>query len=85
MKRQLKVQILSQEKELWSGVAHSISIPALDGRATVLPGHLAAFYPLGKGMVRVDKHDKLEIGSGFASIDSDEVCVMVGTEIDSAL
>jgi F0F1-type ATP synthase epsilon subunit len=77
-KKHLHVQILSQEQELWSGVAHSVSVPALDGRVTILPHHApGALYPLGEGMVRVDKHDKLQITLGFASVEDSAVRIMI--------
>lgn len=79
----LNVSIMSQDSEVWKGSAKSISLPAIDGRATILPSHADVVYPLCDGVVRIDGSDKFAItGCGFAGIENDSVVVVIGGSVD---
>lgn len=83
MSKVLTVSIISQEAEVWHGSAESVSLPAIDGRATILPSHADIVYPLGDGIVRIDGKDAFMIkGCGFAGIENDGVVVTVGGIVD---
>ena len=79
----LKVQIVSREEILFECEAEYVSVPSVGGALCVLPGRQPVLAALEEGPVVIkmaDGSEKLiDVGPGFASVDSDVVSVVVDT------
>lgn len=79
--RVLHVEVVSRIGSLWHGNAAYVSIPAVDGRLGILPGRQPVLAVLESGEVEIKGTDSKKIvvavDSGFASVDSDFVTIVV--------
>ena len=77
----LRVSVVGRLGPLWSGRAHYVSVPAVDGRLGILPGRQPVLAALQAGVVEIQPSTgetvKVQVEEGFASVDSDFVTVVV--------
>ena len=77
----LEVDLVASDRTVWSGEATMVSAPAADGDIGVLVGHEPVLSLLRSGTVRIHGCDgsvhRAVIDSGFLSVDSDRVTVVV--------
>ena len=89
----LRVELVSPERELWSGEADMVIARTLDGEIGVLPGHSPVLGVMVDGsVVRIkpsedDEEITAMVSGGFLSVASDEVSLLaeyaeLGAEID---
>lgn len=89
----LKVGLVSPEREIWSGEARMVVAQTVEGSMGILPGHAPVLGILLDGsVVKIEPADGGEpisamVGSGFFSVAADEVSVLaeraeLGEEID---
>ncbi|XRQ05097.1 F0F1 ATP synthase subunit epsilon [Actinomadura welshii] len=89
----LKVGLVSPEREIWSGEARMVVAQTIEGSLGILPGHAPVLGVLLDGsVVKIEPADGGEaitamVGSGFFSVAADEVSVLaeqaeMGTEVD---
>jgi F-type H+-transporting ATPase subunit epsilon len=89
----LKVGLVSPEREIWSGEARMVVAQTIEGSLGILPGHSPVLGVLLDGsVVKIEPADGGEpisamVGSGFFSVAADEVSVLaeqaeLGEEID---
>lgn len=57
----MKVEIVSAEREIFSGLAEMVFAPAVEGEIGVAPGHAPLLTLLGPGEVRVKVSDEEEV------------------------
>jgi F-type H+-transporting ATPase subunit epsilon len=83
---QLHLKIVSQEKELVSDDALSVSVPTTEGELTILPKHVPLFVGLEAGLVRYTNAQQQEIvlviSKGFLNVDPNNTVIIM---IDSAV
>lgn len=84
----LEVDLVAADRSVWSGEARMVSAPAADGEIGVLPGHSPVLTVLRPGTVRITPADGgapqvVRIDSGFMSVDSNQVTVVVDTAEDA--
>ena len=92
MKKTFQLEIITPERQFYTGQVESLVLPALDGEYGVLPGHepvVTAVEP-GEACFKVDGtwHNVI-VTQGFAEITSEYAVVLVSTaerpeEIDAA-
>jgi F-type H+-transporting ATPase subunit epsilon len=77
----LEVELVATDRKVWSGAASMISAPAADGDLGILPGHAPVLAVLRTGTVRIHPTEgsvrEIRVGSGFLSVDTDRVTVVV--------
>jgi F-type H+-transporting ATPase subunit epsilon len=77
----LTVDIVGPDRVLWSGAAHRVTVPTVEGEISVLPGHVPVLSVLKHGSVRVagdaGQHYEIDIIDGFVSFDHDVVTIVV--------
>lgn len=89
----LRVELVSPERELWSGEAEMVIARTLDGEIGILPGHAPVLGVMVDGsVVRIKPSQDGEeiaamVSGGFLSVASDEVSLLaeyaeLGGEID---
>ena len=88
----MHVELVSPERELWSGEAKSVFARTLEGELGILPGHAPLFGALVHGgVVRIDEEDgeslSVAVRGGFLSVADNRVAVLtewaeLGTEVD---
>ena len=78
---QLKLRVVSQEKELLDAIVDSITIPTVCGEITILPGHITLFSQIKMGIMTLRQGDEeqfLVVSDGFLDIaPNNEVVTMV--------
>ncbi|MBU0978854.1 MAG: ATP synthase F1 subunit epsilon [Patescibacteria group bacterium] len=83
----LKLQIVSQEKELLSTEVEAVSAQAVQGMITILPGHIPLFTRIKEGellYLKADVWKSMTVSNGFLTVSpSDEVTIMVDS-VDQA-
>ncbi|HZB31384.1 MAG TPA: F0F1 ATP synthase subunit epsilon [Streptosporangiaceae bacterium] len=90
---ELRVALVSPEREVWSGEAEFVVARTLEGEIGILPGHSPVLGVLLDGsIVKITPTGGADpilamVGSGFLSVANDEVSVLaeqaeLGTEID---
>lgn len=88
----LHVEVVTAERELYSGEASLVSAPGSEGRLGILPRHAALLALLGPGALNVKLHDQEEsifVSGGFLEVFENNVTVLADTaehadEIDQA-
>ncbi|MBX9243954.1 F0F1 ATP synthase subunit epsilon [Actinotalea ferrariae] len=85
----LEVDLVAADRSVWTGEARMVSAPAADGEIGILPGHSPVLTVLRPGTVRITPVEGgsthvVRIDSGFMSVDSDHVTVVVDTAEDAA-
>lgn len=88
----MHVELVSPERELWSGEAKSVFARTLEGELGILPGHTPLFGALVHGgVVRIDEDGgesvSFAVRGGFLSVADNRVSVLtewaeVGSEVD---
>lgn len=92
---ELHVELVSAEREVWSGEAREVLAKTLDGEIGILPQHAPVLGTLVEGgLVRVLDADHAElvraaVDGGFISVANDRVSILAETaelaeEIDTA-
>ncbi|MDY6055718.1 F0F1 ATP synthase subunit epsilon [Micrococcus sp.] len=76
---ELAVEIVSEEKAIWSGAASAVSARTVNGEIGILPGHSPMLAVLGDGEVVVRTVDgrtvTAQASGGFFSVDHDRVVI----------
>ncbi len=75
----LQVDIVTQERQIFSDQADYVSLPGVEGRMGILPNHAALLTSLtfGEVVVRHAGRDEFyAVGGGFAEIQPDKVIVL---------
>ena len=85
----LQVDLVAADRSVWSGQARMVSAPAAEGEIGILPGHSPVLTVLRAGTVRITPAEgggvqAVRIDSGFMSVDTDHVTVVVDTAEDTA-
>jgi F-type H+-transporting ATPase subunit epsilon len=85
MSNTIQVDIVSAEKELFSGVAESVVATAIDGELGILPKHAPLLAELKPGEVRVNlgggKIEIFYISGGMLEVQPDCVTVLADTAL----
>ena len=84
----LDVDLVAEDRTVWSGEATMVSAPAADGEMGILPGHSPVLAVLRPGTVRITptaggSPTVIRVDSGFLSVDHDRVTVVVDTAEES--
>jgi F-type H+-transporting ATPase subunit epsilon len=83
----LLLTVVSQEKQLVSTQADSITVPTTEGELTILPGHIPLFSQLQTGelVYRVGKEENsLVVSKGFMDIGpNNTVVIMADSAVDA--
>ena len=88
----LHVEIVTAERELYSGEADLVSAPGTEGRLGILPKHAALLTTLSPGALNIklgDAEEPIFISGGFLEVSNNSVIVLADTaelaeEIDEA-
>lgn len=89
----LHLEIVTPEKKIFSDTVVDVYLPSVDGEMGVLSLHAALVTALQPGELRYQKDGvthELAIGSGFAEVTQEKVCVLTDSalgenEIDESL
>ncbi|MCD8030307.1 MAG: ATP synthase F1 subunit epsilon [Bacteroides sp.] len=78
---ELKLTIISPEKELYNGEIRRVTLPGTLGQFTILPHHAPIVSSLEKGKIRYTDSDGtdhiLDIGGGFVELSNGVISVCV--------
>lgn len=84
MANKLDLQVVSQEKKLFSGQVDLLTVPTMEGELTILPFHAPLFAEMDYGELRY-KQDKewshLVVSTGFLHVTPDNKAIII---VDSA-
>ena len=88
----LHVEIVTAERELYSGEANMVSAPGTEGRLGILPRHAALLTTLSPGALNIklgDAEEPIFVSGGFLEVSNNSVIVLADTaelaeEIDQA-
>ncbi|WP_375479608.1 F0F1 ATP synthase subunit epsilon [uncultured Jatrophihabitans sp.] len=77
----MHVELVSIERQLWSGEASAVFARTSEGQIGILPGHIPLLGALEPGyMVRIDREDgdelRVAVHGGFLSVSRDGVSVL---------
>jgi len=78
----LEIEIINEEKTVFSGQGDFIAVPGEQGEIGVLPGHAKFFSTLNPGTVRIrnqESEQTVDIHQGFIEIDSDRVRIFTSS------
>lgn len=78
----LRVSVVSADREVWSGVAKQIVARTTEGEIGILPGHEPVLGILSSGEVRITPTEGAVIVAqaedGFLSVENDTVTIVAG-------
>lgn len=81
----LKVDVVSAEKSLYSGVAKFVVLPGESGELGILPGHTPLITRIRPGLVKVVHEDNSEeiffVAGGLLEVQPDHVTVLSDTAV----
>ena len=88
----LHVEIVTAERELYSGEANLVSAPGTEGRLGILPRHAALLTTLSPGALNIklgDAEEPIFVSGGFLEVSNNSVIVLADTaelaeEVDQA-
>jgi F-type H+-transporting ATPase subunit epsilon len=75
----MRVEILSQDKEIFKGEIKSITLPGKKGQFQILENHAPLFAILEKGEITLDRKKKIPISSGIVHFWNNEIIILVKT------
>ncbi|REE02676.1 F0F1 ATP synthase subunit epsilon [Citricoccus nitrophenolicus] len=79
---ELEVEIVAEDRFVWSGPAQSVSARTAEGEIGILPGHTPMLAVLGDGDVVVQQTNGQTLTAhaegGFFSVDNDRVVIVAG-------
>ena len=79
---ELQVNVVSADREVWSGAAKQIVARTTEGEIGILPGHEPLLGILGAGEVRITPVDGgvlvARAEGGFLSVENDTVTIVAG-------
>lgn len=79
---ELEVEIVAEDRFVWSGPAQSVSARTIEGEIGILPGHTPLLAVLGDGEVVVESGDgsavTVRAEGGFFSVDNNRVVIAAG-------
>jgi F-type H+-transporting ATPase subunit epsilon len=86
----LQLEIVTPERQAWSGEVDAVFCPGIEGELGVLPHHAPLLSTLGIGELRIrtgDQEEYFAIAGGFVQVRPDKVVVMaeladLSSEID---
>lgn len=84
--KELHLNIVSPEKELFNGEVESVTLPGIVGSFTILPQHAPIVSSLGKGRlvyVADGEEHGFDIRSGFVEMSNGKVAVCIEQQIDN--
>lgn len=84
---ELAVEIVSEEKAIWSGSASAVSARTINGEIGILPGHTPILGVLVEGDVVISTESgerTAAVDGGFLSVDHDTVTIVAETVTESA-
>ena len=77
----MDVNIVAEDRPLWSGKAMSAVVPSLEGYMGILPGHEPVLAIVGHGDVTLagedDQEHKFTVEGGFISFEDDTLTIGV--------
>ena len=82
MEKTFQLEIITPERQFFTGPVESLVLPALDGEYGVLPGHEPVVTVIEPGELRYKAEGQWEpaaVGSGFAEIKPDYVILLVSS------
>jgi len=82
----LKLQVITPEAQVFSDDVNMVVLPGTAGEMGVLPGHEPLMTTIEAGdlvITRGDEEMDLAIGSGFAQITGDRVCVLTDMAVEA--
>lgn len=78
----LNVEIVAEDRFVWSGQARSVSARTIEGEIGILPDHAPMLAVLGDGEVVVDAVEgsviTAQAAGGFFSVDDNRVTIAAG-------
>ena len=81
----LHVDVVSAEKEVFSGEAHFVALPGESGELGILPGHTPLITRIKPGAVRIQLSDASEelvfVAGGILEVQPNHVTVLADTAI----
>ena len=81
----LQVDVVSAEKEVFSGLAHFVALPGESGELGILPGHTPLITRIKPGAVRIELADGTEelvfVAGGILEVQPTHVTVLADTAI----
>lgn len=83
-RRNLKLLLITPERELLSEPAESVVIPAHDGELGILPGRAPLMCMLGVGRLRYTRERQTRsfyVDGGFAQVQGEQVVVLTPTAV----
>ncbi|GAA1118511.1 F0F1 ATP synthase subunit epsilon [Citricoccus alkalitolerans] len=79
---ELEVEIVAEDRFVWSGPAQAVSARTAEGEIGILPGHTPLLAVLGDGDVVVQQTNGQTLTAhaegGFFSVDNDRVVIVAG-------
>src|SRR2546430_14098724 len=78
----LHVEIVTAERELYSGEANLVSAPGTEGRLGILPRHAALLTTLSPGALNIklgDAEEPIFVSGGFLEVSNNSVIVLADT------
>src|SRR5439155_1349790 len=78
----LHVEVVTAERELYSGEANMVSAPGTEGRLGILPRHAALLTTLSPGSLNIklgDAEEPIFISGGFLEVSNNSVIVLADT------
>ncbi|WP_166849652.1 F0F1 ATP synthase subunit epsilon [Isoptericola sp. BMS4] len=78
---ELNVDLVAADRKVWSGAAHEVSAPSMEGQVGIRAGHTPILAVLRPGTVKVSTTQatavEAHVTGGFISVDSDLVTIVV--------
>ena len=76
----MTLEIITPEKQLFSGEVNSVKLPGIDGGFEILNNHASIISMLGKGEIRVLTHQKEEqtflVNGGVIEMQNNKIIVL---------
>lgn len=77
----LQITVVSPSRELFSGNAHWVTLPGINGQFGIWPRHVALVAALGSGLLRIGLHDhsrvEFVVRGSFLSVADNVVTILV--------
>lgn len=79
----MTVTLVTPQSVLFQGEVAKITLPAVPGELTILPGHTDMLAILTNGEIIIDEHHSYAVSEGFVNVNNDQVHILVSRASDT--
>ena len=81
MSEEFKIEIISPDKNIYSGETNEAILPCFEGQVTILKDHIPLITFLRPGLIEIDKNEKFYVEDGTVEFSENNLLILSATAL----